>query len=104
MKLLASIASLQPDGQQHQRSKAVLVRRGRGPPAQEAYGQIQDVDALLFFERARVDGQIQQALLQALRGHPRIELAVPLARAAARLVQLFVRLRDEFRIRRIVWS
>ncbi len=52
--------------QQHQWRLAIHLGRGAFAPAQESGGQIQDVQPLFFFGRARIRGQAQQAAGQSL--------------------------------------
>ena len=56
-------------------------------PLQRAEGEIEDVDALLLLERAHVEVEVEETLLQSLRGEPGSKARVGMAGEDAALVR-----------------
>jgi hypothetical protein len=66
MKPISRAAAFESDGKKDERREALGVGLVVLEPFQQSEGEIEDVDALFFFERSRVVPDVEQALLQRL--------------------------------------
>jgi len=82
-ELLGGRTALEFHGKQNKRRMPGRVGTVGVVPPQQAYREIEDIDALFLFERARVIPDVEQPLLQALRGQAGLQAKVRMPRCDA---------------------
>ena len=88
MEAVGGAAALQTHGQQDERRKALGFGLVVLEPFQQAEGEIEDIDALLFLQGLRIVPDVEESLLQSFRGQSGLEFCFRLPRSWPPLASL----------------